>query len=259
MAATLDAPEQAERLKQLASAAFAPLRILLGETTRVPGADSTLRRTKPGEVLVTKITGSPCTVLRDRSLIGSDDRDLVKVALCGRGCAGVEQDGRQCLPGPGDLVVYETTRPYELHLWVPFGVVVLDMPRALLGPHTELTRSPYGVAGPAAAGSWRRHCCRRRRAIWRRAAAVEARTWPTFWPRSCYRPGRAACSPPPHGQLRRAHFHLLPRPAIRPQLSPESVATAHHVSVLYQQQVPQQRGGDTRVLDPQPLAGTDPA
>ncbi|OAH11787.1 cupin domain-containing protein [Streptomyces jeddahensis] len=99
------ANERVERFQQLTSDALAPLRIRPHVTDDTTGPVGTLRSAKPAKVLVTRIAGGPCTVLRTRSLIGSGDRELVKAALYGRGRAGVEQDGRQCLPAPGDLVV----------------------------------------------------------------------------------------------------------------------------------------------------------
>ncbi|GCB43760.1 helix-turn-helix domain-containing protein [Streptomyces sp. NL15-2K] len=240
-----DASEQIERFQQRASDAFAPLRIRSGTTAVGTGVSGSMRTARPGEVLVTRITGGPCTVLRSRSLIGSGDRELVKVALYGRGRAGVEQDGRQCLPGPGDLVVYETVRPYELCFWEPFDIVVLGIPRALLGPHVHGLGSRTALAVPTDGGG-------------RRLAATLLRDTAD---------GLDACvgSGGPHladALVSVVLSALAEQPVVAhptdnladriltyclgrlsdPRLAPELVARAHSISVRYLHKVLQQRG-----------------
>ena len=51
----------------------------------------------------------------------------------GSGRAAVAQDGRHCMLGPGDLVNYVTSRPYEVTFWEPYEVVVVTVPLAALG------------------------------------------------------------------------------------------------------------------------------
>lgn len=73
---------------------------------------------------------------------------MVKVALHLAGKAGVEQDGRQCLLAPGDLVNYTTSRPYELRFWDPFETVVLGVPRGMLGGHAEAVTGRTAIRVP---------------------------------------------------------------------------------------------------------------
>ncbi|MGW7383087.1 AraC-like ligand-binding domain-containing protein [Streptomyces sp. NPDC054794] len=147
--------ELSERFEQAASDTFAPLRIRPDKTTDATGPAGMLRSARPGQVLVTRVTGGPCTVVRTQSLIRSGDQKLVKVALHGRERAGVEQDGRQFLPGPGDLLVYETTRLSEPRFWEPFDIVVLGIPRILLGPHTHPLAARTATAVPTESGGGR--------------------------------------------------------------------------------------------------------
>lgn len=234
--------ERVERFQQLASAAFAPLRIHADGGT---GPVGSLHSAKPGAVLVTRITGGPCTVLRTRSLIGSSDPELVKVALYGQGRAGVEQDGRQCLPAPGDLVVYETTRPYELRFWDPFDLIVLGVPRTLLGPHVHPLASRTASPVPTGSGG------RRLAATLLRDAASD--------PEACTGSGgphladalvsvvlsalaEQPLSAPPASDLAEQILTYCLGRLSDPRLSPESVARAHHVSVRYLHKVLQQRG-----------------
>ncbi|MEV7287087.1 helix-turn-helix domain-containing protein [Streptomyces sp. NPDC093252] len=235
-----------ERFERLASEAFAPLRIRPDRRLPAPpGARGTLRSARPGKVLVTRITGGPCTVRRPPSLIGSGDPELVKVALYGTGRAGVEQDGRQCLTAPGDLVVYETVRPYELRFWDPFDLVVLAIPRSLLGPHTDPLPSRTASAVPTDGGG-------------RRLAAALLRDTASDLD-ACAGGGgphladalvsvvlsalaeQRPAARPAEDLADRILTHCLGRLS-DPGLTPESVARAHHISVRYLHKLLQRRG-----------------
>ena len=237
--------DRVERFQQLASDTFAPLRIRPDQADDTTGPTNSLRSAKPGEVLVTRITGGPCTVLRTRSLIGSGDQELVKVALYGRGRAGVEQDGRQCRPAPGDLVVYETQRPYELRFWDPFDIVVLGIPRKLLGPHSDPLVSRTASPVPTDGGGRRLAA-----ALLRDAASDLDACTGSGGPHLADALVSVVLSAlaeqpisvrPADDLAERILTYCLGRLS-DPRLSPESVARAHHVSVRYLHKVLQQRG-----------------
>ncbi|WP_159945271.1 MULTISPECIES: helix-turn-helix domain-containing protein [unclassified Nocardiopsis] len=126
-----------ERFEAEASRAFAPLRMRAGEERPFRG---TFSSTRVGPLVLTRIRAEPVVVRRDSAVMGSSDPDLIKVAWHGAGRAGVGQAGRQCLLRPGDLVVYETGRPYELPFWEPYETVVAGVPSDLFGAHAELLR-----------------------------------------------------------------------------------------------------------------------
>ncbi|GAA2399423.1 helix-turn-helix domain-containing protein [Actinomadura vinacea] len=129
--------DRLEPFQAAAAKAFVPVRV------RVP-READFRAAIGGGtvngVAVGRIAGTPCSVHRDARLIGSADPEMLKVALIRRGRAGVEQDDQQCVVRPGDLVAYDTTRPYELRYWDDFDITVLAIPRARLGPSAELIR-----------------------------------------------------------------------------------------------------------------------
>lgn len=84
----------------------------------------------------------------------SEDFCLVQVQCEGRG--SVKQDGREALLVPGDFVLYDATRPYQLRFDATgHHVVVLRLPRTILEPHVgnleQLTATT--VAGSCAAGN----------------------------------------------------------------------------------------------------------
>jgi len=85
-----------------------------------------------GGLSLTRVEADAQTVARTRRLItrSSDDMMLVSLAVQGDGC--VRQDGRDARLSPGDLALYDTTRPYELLFDAPFTQWVLKVPREAL-------------------------------------------------------------------------------------------------------------------------------
>jgi AraC-like DNA-binding protein len=66
-----------------------------------------------GPVQAALMTGTPHAVHRTSKLIHQNDPELCKLSLCVRGSGAVVQDDRQAELMPGDLVIYETSRPYS--------------------------------------------------------------------------------------------------------------------------------------------------
>ncbi|GLF92685.1 AraC-like ligand-binding domain-containing protein [Streptomyces yaizuensis] len=246
MADVGDPDEQTEQFQRLVSDAFAPLRVSPDRTAPAAGPAATLSCARPGEVLVTRISGGPCTVARTPSLIGSGDRELVKVALYGHGRAGVAQDGRQVLTAPGDLVVYETVRPYELRFWEPFDLVVLGIPRALLGPRAEPLAARTASAVPTDGGGRRLAAALLRDTAGDLAActgggAPHLADALVSMVLSALAEQPVPDRPGSDDLAERILAHCLGRLS-DPRLSPESVARAHHVSVRYLHKILQRRG-----------------
>jgi AraC-like DNA-binding protein len=132
-----------DRFAALIASTFAPVRVrpLADGTFR-----SSLRSAVAGDVRVSVVSGSPCVVTRDPDLIQYTDPAFLTVALHRAGRAGVVQDGRHCLLGPGDLVNYVTSRPYELTFWEPYEAVVVTVPLAALGSHADTLAGRTAVA-----------------------------------------------------------------------------------------------------------------
>ena len=107
---------------------------------------SSLRSAMAGEVRVSVMSGSPCVLTRDPDLIDPADPAFLTVTLHRTGRAGVAQDGRHCLLGPGDLVNYVTSRPYEVTFWEPYEAVVVSVPIAALGSHADTLAGRTAVA-----------------------------------------------------------------------------------------------------------------
>jgi AraC-like DNA-binding protein len=98
---------------------------------------SAVRSAVAGDVRVSLLSGSPCVLTRDLDLIHRTDPASLTVSLQRIGRSAVAQDGRRCLLGPGDLVNYVTSRPYEVTFWEPYEAVLVTVPLAALGSHAD--------------------------------------------------------------------------------------------------------------------------
>ena len=131
------------RFAALLAPTFAPVRV----RPLVDGTfHSSLRSAAAGDVRVSVVSGSPCVVTRDADLIDPTDPAFLSVTLQRAGRAAVAQDGRHCLLGPGDLVNYVTSRPYEVTFWEPYEAVVVTVPLTALGAHVDTLAGRTAIA-----------------------------------------------------------------------------------------------------------------
>lgn len=66
-----------------------------------------------GHLMLSQVRSGSQAIERTPSLVRADHRAYLQVGLVRAGQALVEQDGRRARLGPGDFVVYETTRPFS--------------------------------------------------------------------------------------------------------------------------------------------------
>ncbi|GAA0211069.1 hypothetical protein GCM10010492_06120 [Saccharothrix mutabilis subsp. mutabilis] len=150
---TEPAADRVERFQAAASTAFAPLLVRAHDG---PPFHATIRAQATGGLLVSDIRTSPVTVNRPAGRISSSDNDVYKVALQLSGTMGVAQDGRREVMRPGDLAVYDTTRPYALeHFAAPDGeirTVVIACPRHSFAAGPDALREVVATPVPATRG-----------------------------------------------------------------------------------------------------------
>ncbi|GAB7106440.1 helix-turn-helix domain-containing protein [Streptomyces phaeofaciens JCM 4814] len=178
---------------------------------------------------------------RTAAHIARSAADYVAVAVQTAGTATLLQDGRRALVGESDLMVYDTARPYSLDCPRRFSALVVHMPRRAVGlPEEDLRRvTGTAVAGTDGLGALLASflttltssvppCSP---AVAARLASSAVDLFATLVNE------RTAGDGPPEED---PHHHLVPR--IRdhidrrlgdPELSPQSVAAAHHISVRY--------------------------
>jgi AraC-like DNA-binding protein len=96
-----------------------------------------------GDVQLTRVSAAPHRVQRTRRTIGRNDPGLLKVALQMRGTGRISQDGHEAKLEPGDLALYDTTRPYTLTYDDnrSFETFVLMFPDQLLGLPRDSVRA----------------------------------------------------------------------------------------------------------------------
>jgi AraC-like DNA-binding protein len=107
---------------------------------------------------LSEVRGSPQQVKRSPRRLSSAPSDdfLINLQLAGR--SKVIQDGRVAEIGPGDMAMYDASRPYVLAMDDDFDMVVFQLPRDLLrqrlvGPEHLTARTVQGSTGFGRAAS----------------------------------------------------------------------------------------------------------
>ncbi|SAK79556.1 AraC family transcriptional regulator [Caballeronia fortuita] len=89
-----------------------------------------------GPLVVTDLCSSQLVVRRTPSLISASADDCVLVHVQHRGSTVIAQDNRQCVLGPGDFAIYDSSRPYELRCDADaHHTLVIRHPKAQLLQH----------------------------------------------------------------------------------------------------------------------------
>jgi AraC-like DNA-binding protein len=157
-----------EAFRDAVSQSFVPL---LAEGANEHTFEGNVTCTELGPLRVAQVSGGSHVVRRNSRLIRRADPACYKLSLQVAGPAVLDQDGRQAELAPGDLALYDTSRPYELRFDGPYKMIVLMFPRSLLQvPETSVRsltgrRIPgdHGLAtliGPFVVGLTRQVDCR---------------------------------------------------------------------------------------------------
>ncbi|WP_225828547.1 helix-turn-helix domain-containing protein [Streptomyces naphthomycinicus] len=202
----------------------------------------TVRTSPLGRIRRVTVEGDPLQTLRTRRLIaGSTGDDHVVVMLVSRGKARVEQDTRDLHVRSGALFVYDRARPLRLTFPEPFQTKSLVLPRQLLGLSESslrrITATPLG--GDSALGSLLTPFLSR---LVDTAATYPQRTGESI-ARNVVdlvqalaeeRLGRAAPDTPTAARLSLLRIRAyIDQHLADPDLTPITIARAHHISVRY--------------------------
>ncbi len=109
---------------------FVPLRARCADD--VTGFSGEVDSAMLGSVMLADVSASHAAVERTPRLIRSDDPELYKFGLQVSGTSLIEQDDRQASLRPGDLAIYDTSRPYRITFSDDFRMTVAMFPRALV-------------------------------------------------------------------------------------------------------------------------------
>ncbi|MFG3108943.1 AraC-like ligand-binding domain-containing protein [Streptomyces tendae] len=141
-------PEKAAYWSEVVNRTLVPMSV----TPRNAGPfDGRIATHRFGYLQVSTVEADAKRISRTPALIGPSSEALVAVGVQVSGTATFVQDGRTAEVGEGDLVVYETARPYSFDYPQRFATHVFQLPRRNLAvPDSDIRRiagSPISTSG----------------------------------------------------------------------------------------------------------------
>jgi len=131
------------------SESFVPLQVSSAHPDRFRGV---LRGASVDDVHVTDLRATDHAVERTPELIARGDRPFFKVSMMLAGTGLLVQDDREAVLRPGDLAVYDTSRPYSLVFDTEFRTMVVMFPRHLISLPPDMIGQLTAVRIPGDAG-----------------------------------------------------------------------------------------------------------
>jgi AraC-like DNA-binding protein len=111
-----------------------------------------VRADRVGAVSVADVSSSALEIRRQQKMIGSSDQELLHVAVARHGFGYLRQDGREVWMRPGEPVIYETARPFQVRFDEPWEASVITVPRSMIAlsraESSELTARPLSKGMP---------------------------------------------------------------------------------------------------------------
>lgn len=123
--------------REAVSRAFVPLEVDIDEDASFEG---TVRTETLGDLRVSLVAATPHRAARTDALCAHGCDSLLKVGMPICGTATVAQDGRIAVVHAGDVVLYDTTRPYDIDD-ATGGFLVMVLPSTALGLPTGTLRT----------------------------------------------------------------------------------------------------------------------
>ncbi|MEU8778921.1 helix-turn-helix domain-containing protein [Streptomyces sp. NPDC048606] len=234
----LSPSERADRWHHLVSGTFIPLDVVLHDREASVG---TITSRRLGPLQVSVVEAGPQTVSRNERRIAQGGAEYLTVTLQHRGTARLLQDGRRALVGPGTFTCSDAARSYRREQPDDFRFTAFRVPKQGLGLSDGDLRAVTGTlfsAGSGTSGLVAGYLTR----LAEQAAALDAYTahqlalTATDLLAVLVRERRGTLDPTApeaaRGMLARVKEHVL-RNLGDPALSPERIASAHHVSVRH--------------------------
>lgn len=108
---------------------------------------------KIGEVVLSDISSTRSVVTRESRYIRKSSDNPIQINFQIEGTGTVIQDGREALTRPGEVTIYDSSRPYEMRFDGPFRQLSVDFPRRMLGDRLKCServtaRGFSGTNGP---------------------------------------------------------------------------------------------------------------
>ncbi|WP_269857592.1 helix-turn-helix domain-containing protein [Streptomyces sp. RPT161] len=203
-----------------------------------------IRADRLGAVRVSEVSADANRVDRTPRLIARSDAEYLLVGVLERGRAVIGQDGREAVLRPGDIACYDTTRPYTLLCREDFSMLEFVLPHRLAhldsGETVGVTATRFpATEGVAALVSPFLTRLARHSSDYVDSAESLSRTTGDLLATML-----AEQRPRPSSDLQAARRTTLLRVRTYidqnladPDLSPERIANAHHVSLRYLQKL----------------------
>jgi AraC-like DNA-binding protein len=102
--------------------------VTIDRVTEGSGVGGSIRSHSIGRMMVAEVTATGQHIRRTDTHITKADNEYFQIALVAGGVGRVTQDGRQAELRAGDLVAYETIRPFEWHFDDAWDVWVFSLP-----------------------------------------------------------------------------------------------------------------------------------
>lgn len=106
-----------------------------------------------GELRLTHVTAKAESVKRVRKQAMNDNENCYFAVVLLAGSEFVEQDGRQVLLRPGDMTIYDGSRPHHLIFAEDFQKLIIQIPRHLLAERVAGMEHCAALAIPGAHGA----------------------------------------------------------------------------------------------------------
>lgn len=119
-----------ENFRADVDASFFPLDVTPREAASFRGR---LRNSSAEGVSFTSVRAEPHTIERTPALIARHPEPYLKLSLHLEGRAHLVQNGTELVAGPGELLIYNTNRPYRVEFLDPFLTTVVQLPTSMLG------------------------------------------------------------------------------------------------------------------------------
>lgn len=105
-----------------------------------------------GSVGLFRVAAAPNTMSRTRGEIAVGDPECLHLSILLRGHLHGAQHQRECVLSPGDMTTYDTSEPAIFRAGRPFDLLVLKLPRSVLGKTADTVSRHTAVHIPGRSG-----------------------------------------------------------------------------------------------------------
>jgi AraC family transcriptional activator of tynA and feaB len=127
-----DADDPVGEWQEMLSATHLPWTVQIAPPEDDQPFEAWVRRCWIDDLALVDCECSPCSGTRQRRQLADTDGEFVVVLIDRSGRETVSQDGAEAALGPGDAVVWDSTRPARFSVWEPLSKRSLIIPRAAL-------------------------------------------------------------------------------------------------------------------------------